>query len=179
MNPAVRAELITLLNDGRDAFLAAVSRVSAEMSGRSPGPGRWSALQCVEHVAIAEEHMLSQNTGSATTAEPVANAARELAIRTRGARRERRVEAPEAAQPRGRFQSIDEAVKHFLLWRTKTLEFVNRSQNLRAMSTSHPVLGPVNCYEMVLLMAVHPQRHAKQLDEIVAIVGNGSDSPNN
>jgi hypothetical protein len=174
MNPAEEAELITLLNDGRDAFLAAISKVSAEVSDRSPGPGRWTALQCVEHVAIAEEHMLSQNTSAALAAEPVVNAARELLIRSRGARRERRVEAPEAAHPRGRFRSIEEAVKHFLR-RTKTIEFVNRSEDLRAMSTSHPVLGPLNCYEMVLLMAVHPQRHAKQIDEIVSIVGNASE----
>jgi hypothetical protein len=35
---------------------------------------------------------------------------------------------------------------------------------------THPLLGPANGYEILLLMAVHPHRHAKQIDEIGAAV---------
>jgi hypothetical protein len=34
---------------------------------------------------------------------------------------------------------------------------------LRAKVAIHPVLGRVNCYEMLLMMAAHPRRHAEQI----------------
>ncbi len=44
----------------------------------------------------------------------------------------------------------------------------NCEEDLRLKTTSHPLVGPVNCYEILLLIAVHPQRHAKQIEEIKA-----------
>jgi hypothetical protein len=34
--------------------------------------------------------------------------------------------------------------------------------------TTHPLIPVVNCYEMLLMMAAHPLRHAKQIEEIRA-----------
>jgi hypothetical protein len=41
-------------------------------------------------------------------------------------------------------------------------------EDLRCKITSHPIIGKVNCYEMLLMIAVHPHRHAKQIEEIKA-----------
>jgi len=30
----------------------------------------------------------------------------------------------------------------------------------------HPLIGDVNCYETLLIMAIHPHRHAPQIQEI-------------
>jgi hypothetical protein len=107
---------------------------------------------------------------AATQAEaPVHNVRREEAILARGADRSRRVQAPDVALPAGRFQTLEAAIQHFLSQREHTIRFVTEcDRDLRAMITSHPVLGAVNCHETLLLMAVHPQRHAKQIAEIRA-----------
>ena len=171
MNSIEKEELLTFLDKGRDAFLTAIGDVPESMATQSPGPGRWTILECTEHVAIVEHHLLSQINIAVPTKESVPNKAREVAIRRRGANRDRPVDAPEGAIPTGRFSSITEGVEHFLANRIKTIEFVQRSEDLRGTLTTHPILGSVNCYEMLLMMAVHPQRHAKQIDEIRNALG--------
>jgi hypothetical protein len=44
-------------------------------------------------------------------------------------------------------------------------------QDLRRELTSHPLIGVVNCYEILLMMAVHLHRHARQIEEI-ALLGS-------
>ena len=165
MNLSDKQDLLAILDEGRAAFLDALSSVDDEMSRRKPGPDRWSVLECVEHVAVAEEYMLSQ-LQKATPAEPVINVERESAIKKRAGGRTRRVEAPDAGKPTGRFRSIAEGVEYFLASRKRTIQFVQTAEDLRAIATAHPVIGPVNGYEMLLMMALHPKRHALQIIEI-------------
>jgi hypothetical protein len=160
-----KQDLLTILDEGRDAFLQAVSGLTDDMARRNPGPDRWSVLECVEHVAVAEEYMLLQ-LQNATPAEPVINATREYAIKKRAGVRTTRVEAPDAAKPIGRFSSVTNAVEHFLACRQRTIQLVRAAEDLRALSTTHPIIGPVNGYEMLLMMAMHPRRHALQIAEI-------------
>ncbi|MGC9971352.1 MAG: hypothetical protein ABSE56_12265 [Bryobacteraceae bacterium] len=43
--------------------------------------------------------------------------------------------------------------------------------DLRFRLATHPLLGPVNCHEALLLMAVHPHRHPRRIQEIKAALG--------
>jgi len=170
MDQSGKQELLTILDDGQAAFLQAVSGVTEDKARQSPGPGRWSVLECVEHVAVAEKYMLLQ-LQNATPAEPAINAQRESAIKKRAGVRTTRVEAPDAGKPTGRFRSIAEGVEYFLASRKRTIQFVQAAEDLRAIATAHPVIGPVNGYEMLLMMALHPKRHALQIIEIKDSIG--------
>jgi hypothetical protein len=88
----------------------------------------------------------------------------------RAADRSRPVAAPEMAHPHRRFQSLDEALGAFHSARAGTVLFVERFDgDLRCWITDHPLIpGPVNCYEILLIIAAHPARHAKQIEEIRA-----------
>jgi hypothetical protein len=48
------------------------------------------------------------------------------------------------------------------------MQFVEEfSGELRCWLTRHPlIMSPVNCYEMLLPMALHPRRHSLQIVEI-------------
>jgi hypothetical protein len=47
------------------------------------------------------------------------------------------------------------------------------SDDLRFWLTDHPLIpGPVNCYEILLMMSVHPVRHAEQIAEIRAALAS-------
>jgi len=47
----------------------------------------------------------------------------------------------------------------FLAAREQTVRFVEAcNEDLRAKPMAHPLLGPLNCHEALLLMAVHPRR---------------------
>jgi hypothetical protein len=155
------------LENGRKALLDALSGVTEELAARKPAPGKWSVLECVEHLAITEEYLLSQIAASRDSDGAAANRDREALILSRGADRTIPRQAPEMARPAGRFPTLRDALRHFLAARERTVQLVeNCGGDLRSRLTSHPVIGTVNCYENLLLMAMHPQRHAKQIEEI-------------
>ena len=166
MDPNERQTLIREMNIGRDALLKAIQDVSEDAARRRPQSG-WSVLECVEHLVVAEAYLFGQIAAAAHSAEPVINRVREAAIMRRGLDRTRKVEAPAAAKPTGRFRTLDEARQSFLTCRQKTMDFLERFDgDLRALLTTHPLLGQVNCYETLLIIAIHPQRHAQQIEQI-------------
>lgn len=168
MDARDKQDLLDSLNCGRSALLDAVAGFTDEAAARRPGEGQWSVLECLEHVAMAEEFLLSQTLLSQPCGTRI-DPSREARIRERGADGTRRVSAPEGSVPSGECAGIEAAIARFLAARERTIEFVeNCTDDLRARVTTHPVIGEVNCYENLLMVALHPQRHAKQIEEIRA-----------
>jgi hypothetical protein len=169
MEALEKTQILQALENGREAILEALSGVTEDHARRSPGPGRWSVLECAEHVAVAEDLLFSRITQATASATPCANKAREAAILAHGADRTNPRESPEEGKPTGRFSTLTEAVQHFHTSREETVRFVEDCRDdLRAKVALHPLAGPVNCYEMLLIMAVHPRCHADQIREIKA-----------
>jgi len=167
-----KREILARLDRGRKALVDALDGVTAEVAARAPGPGRWSILECVEHIVSSEDHLYGQILKATAAAEPVTDARREALILVRGTDRSQRYKAPEPSQPRGKFTALPAALDHFLESRERTIHFVEANrEDLRARITTHPLLGTVNCYETLLLMAEHPLRHVQQIEEIKAAVG--------
>jgi len=164
-----RATLASL-QQGATALRDVLNGVSEAMAQRAPALGRWSIQQVVEHIALTEDFLLASIASASKASAPILNPGREARIMARGADRSRPVEAPEAVLPRGRFSSAGEALRHFLDRREKTLHYAasHLDQDLRCLVTSHPIFGEVNAFEVLLLMAVHVQRHVGQIVEIRA-----------
>jgi hypothetical protein len=166
MNEEEKRQMMESLQEGRQKLIEALDGVSEQVASASPGPGRWSILECLEHLILAEDRMFGSLKAAHSSAEPVVNRLREKAIRERGHDRTRKVKSPEVAVPTGRYKNLEEARRTFLASRERTMEFVmNCTEDLRAKQTNHPLLGPVNCYETLLLMAAHPLRHSEQIAE--------------
>jgi hypothetical protein len=92
---------------------------------------------------------------------------REALIRARAPNRSRKVPAPEAAVPRGRYRTLEEALAAFTQARQLTIAYVEGcGEDLRGKITTHPILKVATCHETLLMMAAHPERHAKQIEEI-------------
>ena len=91
MEAREKEKLLADLESGRQALLDILRGVTEDVAERIPAPGRWSILECVEH--------------------------------------------------------------------------------LRSKLTSHPIIGSINCHEALLMIVVHPHRHAKQIEEIKAVCG--------
>jgi len=164
------------LERGRRALRDAVEGIGERQAAIRPGPDRWSVLDCVEHLAVVEEFLLAQLESAGPALEPVGSAAREARIQERAGDRSRPVEAPEAARPRGRFRTLVEALQHFESVRTRTMRFVESCElDLRRQATTHPLIGAVNCHETLLMMALDPVRHARQIAEIRAADPNAAD----
>jgi hypothetical protein len=169
MQASEKQELLTLLADSRQIFVDAVEGVSEEEAARAPAEGRWSVRECIEHVAMVEEYLFARLLEGRTVAETGINPAREGRIAARAADRTRPVTAPEMARPRGRYATVGAAMEAFLRMRERTIRYVEAcEEDFRAKLTTHPILGAANCQETVLMMALHPKRHAAQIREIRA-----------
>ena len=169
MNAEEKRNMLASLERGREALIHALDGVSDADSRRAPAQGRWSILDCVEHVAIAEDGLFAQIQAATPSDLPVVNARREAAIPVRGLDRTRPIVCPASGLPTGRFSTLTSATDHFLASRERTIHFVEENRDdLRCRLTTHAVLGDVNCYEVLLSMAVHPLRHVAQIEEIKA-----------
>jgi hypothetical protein len=166
MSPQASSDLITNLESSRDSIREALAGITEEDACRSPGPGRWSALDCVEHLTIAEEAMLGRLKDGEPLAEPIHLPEREARMAAGVSGRATRVQAPHTALPTGRFATMAEAVERFCAARGRTVEFVETAPNLRALQATHPFFGPVSGYELAVIMASHSLRHAAQIREI-------------
>jgi len=80
-----KAGILQELVIGRDALLDPVRGLSEDLAAISPAPGRWSVIQCVEHVAVSEDFLLQGISQAERAAAPVVNPRREAAILARGA----------------------------------------------------------------------------------------------
>jgi DinB superfamily len=170
-----KREILAALETGSGALRAALAGIDERAAARKPGPASWSILECVEHLAVSERFLLSRLTSASRSGESHENRRREAVIAERGLDRTRRTESPEAGRPGGRFASLTEALSAFDAARAETIRFVEGfGDDLRLWITDHPSIpGPVNCHEMLLIISVHPARHARQITEIRAVL----DSP--
>jgi hypothetical protein len=169
MNANERKQILALLEDSRAALLSSLDGVSDERARRIPAPGRWSILGCVEHLAVSEDYFFAQILNATPSDPPLINLVREAKMLARGADRSRKMESPPEGQPSGAFPTLAAALNHFLLSRSRSIEFVRTNQeDLRAKIAWHPILKQANCHEMLLSMGLHVQRHVKQIEEIKA-----------
>jgi hypothetical protein len=168
MSDSDRREILARLDEGRDALSESLAGVDDRMAVRKPAPEVWSILECVEHVVLAEEFLLSRLMAAQASASALPNPARERTILKRGLDRTTRVESPAAARPCGRYLHLQDAAAGVAAVRARTIDWVAAQEgDLRTWVTDHPLIpGPVNCYETLLILSIHPRRHAEQIRAI-------------
>jgi DinB superfamily len=161
-----RDRLLASLNAGRGELLGAVEGMTDEQAAAKPANGGWSALECVEHVATVETLMLRRLTTQTVASPEELSREREPVLYARIAARSHKVEAPDAVHPKGRYTTLGEAVGAFLDAREHTVKWLEKCDfDLRRRAVEHPALGPGSAYEFLLIMAAHPARHVRQIQE--------------
>lgn len=116
---------------------------------------------------ITEEYLLGRIAAGVTDLETIVSPEREARILQRGVDRTARMPAPHMVKPVGRFATLDAARDAFLAARTRTLAWLESyDADPRARLVTRPMVGSLNAYEMLLIMAVHTHRHAAQIGEI-------------
>jgi hypothetical protein len=164
---ADRAQILKLLNDSQEALCAATAGVSDEQAKIRPAPGRWSVLDCVEHVVFVEDSLFTRFTTQMVPTTPSGDRSREEVVLRVAPDRTRKFQAPEQAQPKGRFATLADALDHFQKSRARTMaHFEQCDLDLRAFTLLHPVVGPTTAQEFAIIIALHPARHAKQIREV-------------
>lgn len=172
MTPEQRTDLVEALEKSRQEFQAAVANVGEEHASVKPEPGRWSVLECVEHVTVVEERVLSRLETAPRLESPRVDREKEAELAVRVPNRTVKAEAPEAIRPTGRFSSLAEALDQFHAARDRTIRVVrDRAGDLYWLALEHPRFGPLNGAEFIVLIAGHARRHAAQIQEVKSALG--------
>jgi hypothetical protein len=177
MNPqSGKVMLLDLLRASREHFLGSFAGVNDVDSRRKPSDSAWCILETVEHLTKAEGTMVRLMT---ETRRPKSADLpdREQAFLRMVPDRSMKMQTPESGRPTGRFTSLAEAAAQFNSSRDQAMQFVEQcadcGEDLRATEVTHPhpMAGNVSCYEMVIIMAQHGERHALQIEEIKKTLG--------
>ena len=168
MDATEKREILEFLHAGRKALREALTGVDNHMAAQHPAEGGWSIKECVEHVAVAEQALLDRLLAAQPAERSLENRPREARFLERAINRSRPIVAPPQSHPADRFLTLRAAMAAFEMARSQVVVFVEEFEDdPRWWATDHPMIeGPVNCYEMLLMIGAHPGRHAKQIMEI-------------
>ncbi|MFZ3263254.1 MAG: DinB family protein [Terriglobales bacterium] len=169
-----RAAALKSLQATHDAFLASIAGLSEKQWKFKPAPDRWSVAEVSEHITVAESSLLGlvRQKFMAGPAMPEKRAAVKVTdeqILKMIPDRSHKVQAPEFLKPTGRWANREEVTKAFEEARTATMDYVRTTHDdLRDHFGPHPVLGPLDAYQWILLISAHSERHTKQIEEVKA-----------
>jgi len=176
MTPAERERAVNYLTQSRDNLLRTVRGLSREQLQFKSAPERWSVADCLEHLILVENRRIGEGIPAALQ-QPV-DSARRSAYEGRDdelvrlvAGRAQRVQAPEPVRPVGRWPH-DRLIPEFEAARKRSTDLVATTRaNLRQYLSTHPLFGDLDCYQWLLLIAAHSDRHRTQIEELVASPG--------
>jgi uncharacterized damage-inducible protein DinB len=153
--------------DRSAAEVLAAASVPESLAGKKPTEGRWSALDCLEHLTKVEESFLERLKPAEVEAPPV-DPQREAELAARMVDRNERRQAPDGLRPTGRFATLSEALKEFQAVRARATRFAaEHASDLTTFTATSPRWGVMNGREVMLLLAGHSRRHAAQIRETV------------
>jgi DinB superfamily len=174
LTPAERDAALKSLQATHDAFLQSIAGLSDKQWKFKAAPDRWSIAEVSEHITVSESAMFGfvQEKIMAGPATPDKRAEVKVTdeqILMMVPDRSHKVQAPEFLKPTGRFATREELIKTFEAERKTTMDYVRTTDaDLRDHFGPHPMLGPMDAYQWILLISAHSERHTRQIEEVKA-----------
>jgi len=169
-----REAALKSLQATHDAFLKSIAGLSEKQWEFKPAPDRWSVAEVAEHIAISESAIFgvvqSKIMTSPATPEKRAEVAwKDETVLKMVPDRSQKAQAPEFLKPTNRWATHEETTKAFEDSRKATMDYIRTTNDdLRDRFGPHPLLGPLDAYQWILLISAHSERHTKQIEEVKA-----------
>jgi hypothetical protein len=172
MTPAERTRAIDYLHETRQNLFRATDGLSPTQLQYKPGPDRWSVAECLEHITVTEGFIFGNiNKALQQAGGSSASGFGDDGIVKMVADRSTRIKGPEILMPTGRW-AHDRLLGEFESARKRSADFAATTDTqLRQYSFPHPLLGPLDCYQWLLLIGAHGERHRAQAEEVIADAG--------
>jgi hypothetical protein len=172
MTSAERDFAARQLLESRDKLLRLVRGLSVAQLAHKPAPERWSVGENLEHVILVEargrgfvEIALNQppeagrRSGFPGSAESLIAMLRDRSHPRTG---------PEQIQPKGRWP-LDRLASDFEAARKQTCELLEKTTaDLHEHFSPHPIFGELDCFQWLLVLSAHSDRHRAQSEEVIA-----------
>jgi hypothetical protein len=174
LTPAEREAALKNLQATHDAFLKSIAGLSEKQWKFKPAPDRWSVAEVAEHITVSEGMIFGMVQGKVMAGPATPEKRAEVKVTDEQILqllpdRSHKAQAPEFLKPTGRFATREELVKTFEDERKATMDYVRTSNDdFRDHFGPHPLLGPLDGYQWILLISGHSERHTKQIEEVKA-----------
>lgn len=173
LTAAERETALKSLQATHDAFLQSIAGLSEKQWRFKPAPDRWSVAEVSEHIAVSESTIFGfVQKIMASPATPDKRAEVKVTdekILMMIPDRSHKAQAPEFLKPTNRWATEPDLIKAFEDSRKATMDYVRTTNDdLRDHFGPHPLLGPMDAYQWILLISAHSERHTKQIEEVKA-----------
>jgi DinB superfamily len=168
-----RETILKHLEESQERLLRMAKNLSREQLHYRPAPGRWTVAENIEHLTFTEGRVIDliQQTLAAGPDASKSSAMGDTPLTEDVAGRVTRFQAPDFLVPTGRWPD-EQLLKEFKETRQRTREFAaSTDADLRRHFRPHPVHGDLDCYQWLLLVASHCDRHRTQSEEVKATAG--------
>ena len=166
-----RRILVEQLKETKNAFLKSTKELSEEQLNFKSSNDKWSIKECMQHIALAEKGLWSVADGALKLP---ANAVRRSEIKITdeeiskvGNDRTAKQQAPESLKPgNAKWKSAKEITESFKEDRAALIKYVKTTTLDVRNHVTDLAVGPVDAYQVMLLIAAHSDRHIQQIEEI-------------
>lgn len=173
MEATERDTVVEYLAHSRERLVLTVEGLAVQQRTFRPAEDRWSITDCIEHITVVESFVLGK-IQQALQSQPEPERrdetrGKDQIILEKVPARDQRVKGPEAVMPQGRWPDFEELIRQFEATRERSVRFSAVTQaDLRSYFFPHPILGPLDCYQWLLFLSAHCERHVRQMEEVKA-----------
>jgi hypothetical protein len=167
---------IGLMKETYKDAVKSVKGLSAAQLDFKATPDKWSAKNCIYHIAATEKGLWDWFEGSM---KAPANPEKRSEIKVTDEQfvamikdRTNKAQAPEPFKPENiKYTSMEEALADFKMNRMEHIKYIKTStEDMRNHVVQMP-LGWIDCYQLYLLLGAHSNRHTQQINEVKAAAG--------
>jgi hypothetical protein len=156
----------------REDLVQKIGSLSSEVLCFKAGPDRWSIVEVIEHLVIAEKNLYKQlaTNVQASTLDPKSRTPEKHQTVIKVMERDIPVDVPdESLEPHGRL-TLDELLNQWDDIRKKLQGSLVEitSENKDDLVYRHPYGGPLDIAETLHFIDVHFDNHMRQIDRILA-----------
>lgn len=168
-----RRFLIDELKESRAGVQKAIKGLSDDQLNFKGGPEKWSVKECLQHIALAENHLWKMaDAALKKPASPDKKA--EIKLKDKDVldlleSRNKKVQAPESLGPvKAPWKTAGETFDAFKAKRNSLIKYAKTStDDMRNYVLQMPV-GQIDAYQMLLYISAHTKRHTLQIEEVKA-----------
>ena len=168
-----REDAAKFLQETEDGVARSVKGLSDEQLKFKPAEDKWGVEDCIKHIAATEQALWQMTEGYLKQA---ANPEKRADIKWTDEQvmkniedRSNKIKTYPQFEPQNiSFKTTEEALASFMENRAKLIEFVKTTEeDLRNHVATLP-FGSFDCYQMILFISAHSNRHTQQIEEVKA-----------
>lgn len=169
-----RALVVPYLEQTRDRVLALAHSLTPDQRLARQSDEEWCAAELIEHIVVVERWSLGNIEGALRDGQP------DESRRGKGAHKDRivlegvparniRAQSPAEFMPRSRWPDWEDLLAQFAETRARVIELARTTDaDLRVHFAAHPFFKDLDCYQWLILIASHAERHVRQAEEVLA-----------